>query len=182
LATDARGLKRSLHEAIGEINPAQVREVAGATFEQDRGNLTLGDVLWAKDNYLPRLVYGCLMHSLIIDLQQVPPAGPFAVSLAEYKRTRKIPDAQDRRNWANAAIERIKLIRTIWTEPPFNTLAGEILYNFATTELDIDRSAFDCIIDGIVNDPTQDIQALSSSCGYLSDRNAGAYVAAYFSR
>ena len=118
------------------------------------------------------------MHSLIIDLDEVPPAGPFAISLAEYKQTRKIPDKQDRRKWADVAIERIKLIEKTWISPPFDTApAGKILYKFAKNELKIQEPEFSCIINGIINDPTQDIQTLSSSCGYSSDRNAGAYVA-----
>jgi len=72
-------LKRLLHEALGHfnylkdnkppLNISSYRYCKGASFEQDRypNGVQQKDIVWAGNDYLPRLVRGIVMDNLIWD-------------------------------------------------------------------------------------------------------------------
>ncbi|MBI1924674.1 hypothetical protein HYR99_10520 [Candidatus Poribacteria bacterium] len=173
-------IKRKLHEGIGDIRPPDVIVVQQAGFAPDRypNGFTLKDVRWLYKEYLPRLVLGCLTHRLMCEPSQVPPAGPYAKSFAEHMLTRRKPTVRDRREWARAAIDRIDLMKEIWSGPPFNSNpAGYLLADFATDELDINRGGCQDIIDAVVRKPTANIDQLCKNNSLPVGHNAGAYIA-----
>lgn len=136
-------IKRALHVGIGDIAPSAVREVQRARFNQDRYGGTVirqKDMDWGIQNYVPRLVHGCLMHSTMVDLGGITSEGPFAAYLINYMRTKKKPTAADREKWRNTIIERLAAIRAAWNENTYlNNPAGEKLADWASNALDINK-------------------------------------------
>ena len=172
-------IKRTLHEGIGDLNHNDICSVTDAKFAQNRyrDGVTLSDVLWAYNTYLPRLVYGCLMHGLMYDESVNPPAGPYANSFVEYMRARRKPTVEDRIKWTKVAIERINVMKEMWSNSIFSSNpAGQMLSDFAVEELEINRSGRADIIREIVRKPTADINQLCQKFSLPPERNAGAYI------
>jgi hypothetical protein len=172
-------IKRALHEGIGDIPTVHVGAVEEARFEQERHptGITLADVDWGYNNYLPRLVYGCLMYSTMVDIKTTPPTGPFAEYFIDYMRNRKKTKDANINEWAERALERVKLIKANWTDPRFAASdSGKILTEFAEKQLDYNgtKAEQDFMAD-IVKNPDQDIAELCSKYN-ISSKCAVAYV------
>lgn len=60
-------LKRMLHETLGHMTPAQHEHLPSVLFSQKRhpSGIRSSDIEWAVREYFPRLLSGCIMHSLI---------------------------------------------------------------------------------------------------------------------
>lgn len=67
-------LKRRLHEALGDLSFRDPERIADAVFIQDRypDGVTEKDVDWAFKGYFDRLLRGCLLRRLIMELDGTP--------------------------------------------------------------------------------------------------------------
>lgn len=170
-------VKRALHEGIGDIPTVHVGAVEEARFEQQRhpNGVTLADVDWAYDNYLPRLVYGCLMYSAMVDIKTTPPTGPFAKFFIDYMRYGRKPNENDRREWGERALQRLKLVKDNWTAPGFSTSdSGKILSEFAEKQLDYSgTNAEKDFITDIVKNPDQEIAVVCAKYNLSKESGAG---------
>jgi hypothetical protein len=69
-------IKRSLHEAIGDIDYEDLLNVIDAKFKQDRHpngircDNQFDDFAWAKNSYFERLLSGCLLDRIIMNLDR----------------------------------------------------------------------------------------------------------------
>ncbi len=180
-------LKRTLHEAVRDIEPHDACSVIGAEFEQDRhpgsasraqNEINYGDMQWAHDQYLPRLAYGCLMHGLICHQSNPGKPGCYAESLEKYMSTRKLPMPRDYKKWGNAAKRRIRTMKRLWSAPEYESSpAGKMLAEFANKELNLGASCSD-LIEEVAKDPLAvNIDMLCSRHQLKKGRNAGAFIA-----
>lgn len=182
-------LKQSLHMGLGDLQRDRLRAVAEARFEQDRHprGVTLKDVLWAYENYLPRLVSGLLMSSLMFDVEAAEGPGAFAESFRKYMSSRRIPTMTDRRDWKRVAIAHLReLRRAICGHPCAKRGSWRMLAAWAEVELDMDRPGCREIVDAIVAEPggqerDRRIAKLCARHRLPEGRNAGAYVAGVLS-
>ncbi|MDD1628790.1 MAG: hypothetical protein LUQ26_15195 [Methylococcaceae bacterium] len=160
-------IKRALHEGIGDIPVDDDRQVPGANFCQDRyrGTIITGqDFTWGNKDYLPRLLYGCLMYSVLEDFTTIrhPTEGPYSKFFVEYMQSKTKPTQSDREAWRKVIEKRLKVIRKQWNSSPYSDLnhqpAGKKLVEFSKMLKITNKSKI--VIDEIVKNPSQDLSQL----------------------
>jgi hypothetical protein len=172
-------LKLNLHLGIRDISTTQAWSLGSASFEQNRHphGVHLSDVVWAYSSYLPRLIMGFLMFSLMFDPLTLERYEPFAESFADYMRTRRKPNEDDRVRWANTVKSRMQDLkealcghdaagRTCWK--PFADAAS---YELTLTPAQED------LIQEVIRNPDLNVSELCRTRGLPVGRNAGAHVA-----
>jgi hypothetical protein len=130
-------LKRVLHEDMKHFGRPKgaFRRCCEAKFVQDRhpGGLKGQDVAWHSDEYLKRLVRGCLLDAMIQD-RRPNGRGQVAGLVGDYV-TKGLPledrDALDMR-LKPIGVNRLELIEATWGQPVYE---GSAVYDFAQTEL-----------------------------------------------
>lgn len=167
-------IKRSLHEGIGDISINDSRSLDQASFLQERhknDKFFLKDVRWGYNTYLPRLIYGCIMHSLILDLAKTPPSGPYSEAFSTYMGTHQVPASSQREEWATAAKDLVDSLRkAILSNKVFQgSAAGQELQSFAEKELTIKPTK---LIDRAVMSPLGQNRMLD-----VKNRHGGVYIA-----
>jgi len=149
-------LKRLLHEALGHLDPlkkanppmdvSSYRCCKDASFEQDRypDGVQQGDINWAVNEYLPRLVRGCVMDILIWD-RSSPGAGLYTNYVDQVLNGAPVPDkvAFGRALEPESKAILDKII-TQWSNSAYH---GYPLYSYATNEL---PKQTDKLVDEIV--------------------------------
>lgn len=176
-------IKRALHEGIGDIELHDIREVPGARFLQDRYDgpiIKLKDVRWGYNKYLPRLVHGCLMHSVMVDIASITPEGSYSQCFCEYMSSHIKPTKKDRERWKEVILGRLEAILKSWKGEPYsNRPAGKKLANFAENALDINKNTEACtkVINFIVESPLdKTISDLCAENNLESEKNAAWFV------
>jgi len=174
-------IKRALHVGIGDIEPNAISEVPHAQFLQDRYDgptIEAEEIEWAFTKYLPRLVHGCLMHSTMVDLSGITPAGPYAQYFMHYMRGKARPTEQQRREWADAMLKCLTEMRKVWTAEDYQSCPmGQRFSQFADTVLDANSAGCISIIDDIVKNPCAEIDSLCKQQGLTPGNNAASFVA-----
>jgi hypothetical protein len=168
-------IKRALHEGIGDIPVDDDRQMPGANFSQDRYGgtiITEGSFQWGYKDYLPRLLYGCLMYSVLEDFTKVISSteGPYSRFFAKYMQSKTKPTLQDREEWREIIEQRLQIICQQWNSSPYSDPdhpAGSDLIKFVG-KLQPD-SQCKTVIDELVQDSVQDLGNLCSAKGL--DRN-----------
>ena len=168
-------IKRALHEGIGDIPVYDDRVVPDANFCQDRYGgtmITKQNFNWGYRNYLPRLLYGCLIYSVLEDFTQVTPAteGPYSKFFVEYMLSKTKPEESDREQWRKAIETRLINIRSLWLSAsysPSSHPAASKLQEFVN-KLEMSPQCQQ-VIDEIVRDPSQDLVTLCSNNGLDSN-------------
>ena len=164
-------IKLAMHIGVEDIDSSTVCQLPWAEFQQDRykgKEFFLNDVEWGYNKYLPRLVYGCLMYSVMLNQEGLP--GPYAKNMIEYMITRKKPKMEDRLEWAIVMSERIREMRRQWQDNKYrDNPSGRGLFDYANNCLNIDAPECKDFINEIVENPIVD-PAL------FQDDNAGCYI------
>jgi len=171
-------IKRYLHEGLKDLNADDPSVVDSAKFRQDRypAGIFGKDANWAYENYIPRLIHGCLIHSLMHAPGNPAIPGPYAVAAQTYMCKNEKPAIIELESWSDIAKERITKIAQQWGSSVYNTPAGKIIYDIAQNELNITPSAQQ-LLDDFLRDPSKEIGQLCSKHGFKDDRNAGGYIA-----
>jgi hypothetical protein len=117
------------------------------------------------------------MYSTMVDIKTTPPTGPFAEYFIDYMRNRKKTKDANINEWAERALERVKLIKANWTDPRFSSSdSGKILTEFAVKQLDYNGTrAEKKFMADIVKKPKQDVAKLCSKYN-ISSKSGVAYV------
>lgn len=173
-------IKRALHVGIFDIAPNSVREVPHAKFLQDRHGgpaITQENINWGYDNYLPRLIHGCLMHSAMVDLGGVTPEGTYARYFMDYMRAKSPPSDVQRGEWVESILSRLSDMHTAWSANEFKkSPASNRLTTLAKEVLDINKAGCMSVIGEIVKNPTKNTDSLCKKQGLTPGRNAASYV------
>ncbi|MFW9998126.1 MAG: hypothetical protein ACFFD4_39155 [Candidatus Odinarchaeota archaeon] len=173
-------IKRALHEGIGDIEPTEVREVSHAIFMQDRHGgpkITLKDVRLGYSSYLPRLVSGCLMRSVMLDIAKTTRAGTYSEYFITYMQKHTNTSREIRNNWKDSIESRLDSVYRLWTSPSYQTTAGKALSNFAKSALNRHTPEYDEVLEAVLENPLQDVSKLCTSKGIKPERSAAWFVA-----
>jgi len=170
-------IKRFLHEGVNDLSLEDVSIVDGAKFRQDRypKGIHNKDIMWAKNNYISRLILGCIIHSLIH-----PPAiaeGAYSKSIQKYMSSGVKPGKQEIMEWIEIAKNRVEKIRHEWSDSIYNDKSGKMLKDAASTLLVLKESSQKMLEEFLASSLTVNISDLSNTYRFSNDEHAAAYIA-----
>lgn len=117
-------LKRRLHEAIEHLPSGDRECLTDAKIKQDRHpkRIEIGDLSWARTDYLDRLLRGCLSLRLITDLDGRPTE--YSKLIGAIVRSRERDATNLRREMMLHAQERYDEVLRCWQSPEFMNTAS----------------------------------------------------------
>jgi len=170
-------IKRFLHEGVNDLSLDDVSMVDGAKFKQNRypNGIRCKDLTWAKQHYIPRLILGCIIHS-VIHLPAIAD-GPYSKAVQKYMSSSEKPGTNEIKEWIEAAKTRVSEIEKEWSSDKYDRAPGKLLSDASSRLLKIDVAGDSLLEEFLTSPSTINISELCEKYGFPDSENAASYIA-----